>query len=799
MAVYRVRGPDGAVYRVEGPEDATPEQVEAFAAQQFGGQRGDGWPSSDPLESMSGFQKFAAGMGKRMLDIGTLGLRNEPESDRALMQTGAGMAGGVVADIGSMVGGGAALRGAGTAMQTAGKLPKIATWAQRLGQSMVAPKTIADAGSAGLYYGALTTPGDIGDRATAATVGAVGGMGGQAMGQAVVAGARAARNAFSPNAKVVEALTRHSGLSADDLAATIRAGNEMLVEGSRPTTAQAAMNPGLSQLQRTLHNRNPVPFTLAREAQDEARRQAIAGLGAPTGANAREVAEDVGQLIARRAAPQRAAWQADREAAYRAIDPAMNSRIAAPIKQIDEIMTDVFSPGAGKPTAELSSLVGDLRSLSRQTDDLVEKARVAKGIVNTDKHSLGDAIRIWGGLNLKEGGEVRWLKESDLGRRSSLGSFASKKGRLSLARATEKAYELGYIPDEDINLLLNKLADEAGGTPQFSMRMSEGAMVSQAGLPEAPDEVAVLPWRALENLRARANAIVRNPAMSQSADQKAAIKIRDAIDAEMTRAAGGADPVWGEHFTPEMIGRAQAARRIHAEGKQRFDTGPSRDVFRYGADGLPRSQGAEVTRGFINASDSQVADAQQFMRMVGDDKGSIEAARRYALADLMQFAGSERALSPSKFKGWVDSRKPMLDVLFPKDQAKQIMAVRNDLLRAKDANSLGMAVGSNTVQNLEGKRGIVSRAAEVGALTRLPVVGRYAWAIENAVKQAERDRLAELLIPTMVNPDLALDAITRQQLGILGPGADQLSSRLGILGAPSALAIPGLMSVNAGQ
>jgi hypothetical protein len=790
-----VRMPDGTI--IQNVPDGT-TQDEVLRRYQAGARSSGGEKPYDPLDDMTGMQRFLAGMGKRMLDIGTLGMRDAPESDRALMQTGAGMAGGAVTDIGSMLAGGAALRGAGTA--AAGKAPQIAGRAQRLGQSMIAPKTITDAGSAGLYYGALTTPGGLSERATAAATGAAGGMAGQALGQGLVAGARAARNAFSPDAKVVEALTRHSGLSADDLAAAISAGNTTLVEGSKPTTAQAAMNPGLSQLARTLHNRSPIPFTLAREAQDEARRKAMEGIGAPTGANAREVAEDVGQLIARRTAPQRTAWQVDREAAYRAIDPGMQSRIAAPIQQVDEIIKDIFSPGAGKPTAELSSLIGDMKKLSKQTDDLLEKARVAKGVVNPDKHSLGDAIRIWGGLNSKQGGgEVRWLKESDLGNRSALGSFASNKGRLSLARATEKAHELGYLPEEDINLLLDKLAEEAGGSPQFSIRMGEEALArARGGIPEAPDAPAVLPWRTLENLRARANAIVRNPALAQSADQKAAIKIRGALDAEMERAASGASPVWGESFTPDMIERAQAARRIHAEGKQRFDTGPARDVFRYGSDGLPKAQGAEVVRGFINASDSQVADAQQFMRMVGDDKGSVEAARRYALADLMQFAGSERAMSPSKFKGWVDSRKPMLDVLFPKDQAKQIMAVRNDLLRAKDADNLARAVGSNTMQNFEGSNAL-TRALSVGALARLPVVGRYAGALESAAREAERVKLTELLTPAMVSPDLALDAIMRQRLGLLGAGADRVPQGLGLLGVPSALTIPGLMSVNAGQ
>jgi hypothetical protein len=45
MAKYRVQGPDGAVHIFEGPDDATPAQVEAFAAQTFGGKSDSGIPS----------------------------------------------------------------------------------------------------------------------------------------------------------------------------------------------------------------------------------------------------------------------------------------------------------------------------------------------------------------------------------------------------------------------------------------------------------------------------------------------------------------------------------------------------------------------------------------------------------------------------------------------------------------------------------------------------------------------------------------------------------------------------------
>lgn len=82
MTIYRVQGPDGAIHKFEGPDDATPEQVEAAAAEQFGSQptaqqkKDPEWVS--PMDMVKGFAKGSVTGGPMggVISLGANALKN---------------------------------------------------------------------------------------------------------------------------------------------------------------------------------------------------------------------------------------------------------------------------------------------------------------------------------------------------------------------------------------------------------------------------------------------------------------------------------------------------------------------------------------------------------------------------------------------------------------------------------------------------------------------------------------------------------------------------------------------------
>jgi hypothetical protein len=164
MAKYRITGPDGKSYEITAPDDASEQDVLAYAQQNYQQAKTPAAQPAqpetfDPTEGMSWFDKAAAGLGKSMVDtaegIGQLTgfvdqaqVDERRQLDQALMNTGAGMAGNVVGQLGQMmvpVSGGAKVASllgratpyAGAAARSAGfaATQPVATGETRLGNA----------------------------------------------------------------------------------------------------------------------------------------------------------------------------------------------------------------------------------------------------------------------------------------------------------------------------------------------------------------------------------------------------------------------------------------------------------------------------------------------------------------------------------------------------------------------------------------------------------------------------------------------------------------------------------------
>ena len=273
----------------------------------------------DPTKDMTGFQKFAAGAGKAVYDLG-LGARQigasvadyvSPRSqsraaeiqkevdevkarDAALMNTGAGMAGNIAGNIATSILPGLGAVGAGkaigqTALTAGGKM------------LLASPATLGGAAvqsGMGAAQAALQPVATGESRLGNAAIGGIGGALVPVLGMGFK-GAKAAVEPLYEGGRqqiLARALRASAGENADIVAQRMRGAAE-LVPGSAPTAAEVANSGGIAAMQRAASAVDPESYATRAAQQNEARVASLRELAGSGGerefyAAARESAAD---------------------------------------------------------------------------------------------------------------------------------------------------------------------------------------------------------------------------------------------------------------------------------------------------------------------------------------------------------------------------------------------------------------------------------------------------------------------------------------------------------------------------
>lgn len=289
------------------------------------------------LEGMTAGDKFDAGVGKAIVDTGR-GLRQvgrmaldvvnpraptlsglvtgqDPSRsaedmrdfgqtrarDAALMDTGAGIAGNVVGNIGMTLAPGGLLKGASMSAAAGRAAPALSA----AGSALLAPRTIAGAAALGAGMGAIQPVAGEGERGINTGLGAVAG----AAIPAIVRGARALKATTEPfydqgqQNIIGRLLRRAAGSDADGAAERLRQASQPfvgptqpgmgrqtigeIVPGSVPTVGQASGNAGIAAVERSASAIDPTvtnEFTQRMAQQNEARSTLLQSMTGSDGA-----------------------------------------------------------------------------------------------------------------------------------------------------------------------------------------------------------------------------------------------------------------------------------------------------------------------------------------------------------------------------------------------------------------------------------------------------------------------------------------------------------------------------------
>ncbi len=830
----------------------------------------------DPTEGMGALDKFLAGAGKGVADLGrsvgqgvrylspgladAVGAPTQADIDEAqrldapLMATGAGMAGNIGGNIAMALVPGTGQLGAAKKIND---LWKAGGAASRLG-------AVGGAAGMGAAQNAVFNPRGSDDSLGGQLgMGAAMGAAGQVVGPLLADGVQGVRGIKAGSLGTAgKTLSDFAGVDPATLTAMIKAGNRQLVPGSAPTTVQATQNAGLARLKAAMGSMYPNNFAGV-DAQQNAARIAALDKIAPgaKGRTAIDAAENAGDILGQEAAlhrdtfkglvrdqynhpsldtaaialpdkgaamavlskfyPGQALGADDQARALAAFAKRLDSGEPIPIKEFDALRKIASNKAADLKDTDRTAAAawGSLKGLFNDAEGaaiaksgdkfkvtgqgpwgdqfgnlagdpenaIAHLLRMGQGSVpGAATHPLAGAIDLAAGLPKGVGGTgVLHVdahgREESLRRIPQLLTDGTPYGRLEGKNLAPKAGDKGqfFLGDGEFEAVVRNYFNLPNNAGKANVTWSPTAYKIKAG-----NEIAPEASKGAHRAGAEAGRDIVLPASDAGLmlpDIEAAFK---SFDQSLQPPVALRDPrqYVGGLLAPDQAQHLQAGRQLHGELQDRFNTGPASLLTRTGSDGAPRLQGAERIKAFVNSKDSQGADIAQLRKMVLDRGPTMQAAKGYALSDLMQSAtDAQGLLSPAKFGNWTDRRSVMLKGLLDTGEQAALSNVNQDLQRAAAADALERVKGqSNTAEKLTSigllDSGLTDMAMKV--LTRLPVAGGYLGVGLDGSKEAIKRWKYKDLPSALIDLEQALKALRVQkaltqqnmlQRGLLSP------------------------------
>lgn len=787
MPIYTLEGPDGRKYRIEGPAGATAEQLAAVVT-------GEAQKPKETTLAQDVAQFGKNALGGVIRGAGSIGATlarpwdTAAENDERRKRIDENMRDLIGADpeslvyqglkIGAEVGGTAGLGGV---------LAKALTFAPKLASAvasggMLAPGAnmatrMAGGAITGGASAALVNPDDM---LMGAGIGAA--LPPVVKGAGIVGGkiAEKVNDAFlSDNAAQARKIATLAGAKTKDEIEAVRAA----LATPRPsnigvdlTVPQILQEPGVSQLQRSLQNIGDQTIGQKLTAQQQAMQAALNRV-APVGDTAQNVAQDVGNSISQFAKGTEAAKSRQISKMFEGVDPFGEARFNLPIADMEAERAKYLGRGIFGMGGKANEAIGTAKAIGTETIDAIQPQKVAR------EQTLLQAVKQAGGINPKSlssiglSGEINDLKQMGLGRLTN-----ASRGQ-SIDKLAEAMHQRGFLPDDDPATLLDMLrsgGDDVamgGGESRFAAMRNQ----SMGDMPEGALQVPVpVSFKELQNLRSSiASAADEIASRAGRGNELAALNgMKKQIDEAVNRVAAGGGQA-GDYFPADMVKAWREATAAHAAKKAQFNTGPQSRIFARGGDGQAAAQGAEIPRLFFNSLRSQADDAASFNRLIGVNTGLADDMKRYITTSAAQNTDALGNLTNTKFNNWARAHSGGLGGLLGESDQAVIREIGSVLEATDKASRLGMATGSNTMQNVNAalSSGLLESPLVNFMANRLPVLKSVAGPALEGLKETGRKKNAEKLGGLLADPEA-------------------LNAALGEFLAMKSRTVPGLTSAN---